>query len=432
MGTESLNNLQTYRNHRIVLWGAGIYGKKILEKCTALSISVVCFCDNNAALWGTEYGGLPVISPEDLKKMNENTHESPEEQGVLVQIALYPAHERYDEITGIIRNQLNELGIQRIYTTDDAMETVFFMVVMNELNETSKNLESIIKQYNPSDEVMKRYFFLEQEYKKLVPQKPMYSFVLNIIDHCNLNCQRCDHFSPLADTKFVTVDCVEKDMKQMSFLLNQSLEKLFIEGGEALLHPDLPEILSVCRKYFPETKIFLMTNGVLLLKQNQSFWDSCRGQQVVISVTKYPVNFDYDKAKEQAEKNQVSYEYYDGEFTTKTSFKLCLDEEKGQDPMRSFLHCHRANQCIYLMEGKFYLCPTVSNVKYLNQRFGTDFKVVEKDYIEIHQAKSKEDLTEFVAKPSPFCSYCMTAMKFEQIPWAVSKKLSTEWLPEKS
>lgn len=40
-------------NNTVVVWGAGYFGKKVLEASTELGFTVDSFCDNNQELWGT-------------------------------------------------------------------------------------------------------------------------------------------------------------------------------------------------------------------------------------------------------------------------------------------------------------------------------------------------------------------------------------------
>lgn len=44
--------LETYKTHKVVLWGAGEMGKKFYELLNYFDIEVYAFCDNNEALWG--------------------------------------------------------------------------------------------------------------------------------------------------------------------------------------------------------------------------------------------------------------------------------------------------------------------------------------------------------------------------------------------
>lgn len=41
---------------------------------------------------------------------------------------------------------------------------------------------------------------------------------VNLADHCNLNCQCCDHFSPVASEKFYEFNQYSKDIKRLSYL----------------------------------------------------------------------------------------------------------------------------------------------------------------------------------------------------------------------
>lgn len=51
----------------MIIFGAGIRGKKILKCLNAIGVEVEFFCDNNEKLWGKEVENVPVISPSILK-----------------------------------------------------------------------------------------------------------------------------------------------------------------------------------------------------------------------------------------------------------------------------------------------------------------------------------------------------------------------------
>ena len=38
----------------------------------------------------------------------------------------------------------------------------------------------------------------------------------HLADHCNLNCQCCDHFAPIADNYFLDLDEFERDMSRLA------------------------------------------------------------------------------------------------------------------------------------------------------------------------------------------------------------------------
>ena len=45
-------------------------------------------------------------------------------------------------------------------------------------------------------------------------------FNVNLVDHCNLNCKYCDHFSPVAEEKYVDIKELERDFKRINSLVN--------------------------------------------------------------------------------------------------------------------------------------------------------------------------------------------------------------------
>jgi FkbM family methyltransferase len=53
------------RKHGIVLFGCGVFSKKILEGLRKIGIEPLAFSDNNQKIWNTETEGLKVFSPAD-------------------------------------------------------------------------------------------------------------------------------------------------------------------------------------------------------------------------------------------------------------------------------------------------------------------------------------------------------------------------------
>ena len=59
----------------------------------------------------------------------------------------------------------------------------------------------------------------------------------HIVDHCNLNCGGCSHFSPLADPWFEDFDTFKKDFLQLYDITHGNVGVIRLMGGEPLLHP---------------------------------------------------------------------------------------------------------------------------------------------------------------------------------------------------
>jgi hypothetical protein len=277
--------------------------------------------------------------------------------------------------------------------------------------------------------IVQRWVYRQQARRRLTPQRQLSYFVLSILDHCNLRCKGCDHFASIADERLVSLDEIVKDLAQMSKILDGNTERIGVMGGEPLLHSQLKEILISTRLFFPATVIQLVTNGLLLLRQDEEFWRVCREQNIVIVNTKYPIHLDYETIKKIATGRGVMYEYYgDSGKITKTSYKIPMDIEGQQDPKKSFMKCFHANALPLLMEGKLYPCTVAPNIRHFNKRFGTHMELEDGDFLDIHCVQKASELFDFLSRPKPFCRYCDVSNRSYNHKWERSQKESSEWL----
>jgi MoaA/NifB/PqqE/SkfB family radical SAM enzyme len=251
---------------------------------------------------------------------------------------------------------------------------------------------------------------------------------LHLTDHCNLNCRGCDNFSPLSPDVFADVDVVEHDCTRISELSNGKVHEVQLLGGEPLLHPQITTFNAIVRKCFPTVPVKIVTNGLLLLKQPDTFWESCRKYNVEIMVTKYPVRLNHDMMEQYVRKQGVAFSFYGSTRSVpKTMQCVPLDVTGRQNPRDSFLRCSSANRCISLDNGKIYTCSLIPYVKYFNAYFGENLIVTDDDFIDIYKAQSIGEILTFVAKPMPFCRYCNRKGIIWDVGFGISKKEITEW-----
>lgn len=262
--------------------------------------------------------------------------------------------------------------------------------------------------------------------KKMQPH-PILSFEVHLAEHCNLNCRGCDNFSPIAEKSFVNIQILERDLKRLSELCGGVAKRIHLLGGEPLLHPDIVQVMKVTRKYFAHSQIDIYTNGVLLDKQEEQFWQTCSDEKVNIMVTKYPVKVDYEKSEKKASQYGINFVYCNGKKDVKKLFRITMDTSGMQDEFDSFMKCHRANECITLKNGKLYTCTTIPNIQHYNKAFGENLIVTDKDYVDIYSIKSFDDMMEALAKPVPFCRYCAIGADTKLYDWSQSKKEKSEW-----
>lgn len=249
-----------------------------------------------------------------------------------------------------------------------------------------------------------------------------------LAEHCNLNCRGCDHFAPIAKPQFADFTSLAMDFARLSVLFDGRADEILLMGGEPLLHPEIEKFMVMARKNFQKAKIEIATNGVLLLKQPESFWEICRENNISINVTKYPISLDFKAMEEKSAIYGVKYHYYGAtDKVVKTLFQHKLSMTKTQDAWTSYLLCGRANDCIYLQDGRLYTCTVAPTVRHFDKQFGTNLFNAVENSIDIYAAKSAQEIMEFLAKPIPFCSYCRIAETVSGIPWCKSKKTIDEW-----
>lgn len=332
---------------------------------------------------------------------------------------------RLDEETranALAQQQLVQMAQQQMQTAQQQMQTAQQQLLRGR-EQSDEQLAALLQ--NNSNQLQR----LQRGLFRTAPQPRLSYFVLNILDHCNLRCRGCDHFAAIAEKRFVALEDISADLQKMSALTEGRVTRIGVMGGEPLLHPQLKEILAEARRNFPDTLIQVVSNGLLMNQQADTFWEACRDNRIEIVVTKYPIELDFEKMEETAQKWGVAFRYYgDTGEVIKTSYKMSIDVAGRQDPTESFWDCYHANQLPLLMEGKFYPCTVAPNVRHFNKKFGTNMALEAGDYLELDKVSSADELYQFLCTPKPFCRYCKTKERTFGHPWGRSEQKMEEWI----
>lgn len=260
---------------------------------------------------------------------------------------------------------------------------------------------------------------------RFVPRVSL-TFLVHIVEHCNLNCRYCGHFSPIAEEEYLDIDEYKRDCVRLSELFNGEASNIQIMGGEPLLHPQVLDFLQITRECFPIGRVRLVTNGLLLPKMGDEFWKKCRDCKIEISVTEYPVAFDYGKWHQFADENNVKYTAYYAGTRTMRKFSVSL-EDRLYHAEKAFSRCWLANSCITLRHGRMYTCATAAYADHLKCYFNLDLPLSNSNGIDIYTVNHKEELMQRLARPIPFCGFCDGGVSPE-CEWGISNKSRYEWL----
>lgn len=286
--------------------------------------------------------------------------------------------------------------------------------------------------------------------KKMMPRKSTdFLLEVNLADHCNLNCQCCDHFSPIAEETYLDFDQYVKDIHRLAELMDGKIGLMKLQGGEPLLNSRVIDYVKVTRECFPESYICLFTDGLLLPKLGQkekdNIWEAVREYEIEVRLTKYPIPLQTDQIVEQAQIHGVPVIFFDqpkyrkearlwilseigaGKYRgEKHSVKHPFDLEGKQEKYR-WISCYQFNEVPVLRDGKIYPCPMIPYVHYFNKKFHQNLGVKEDCYIDIYQVSSYTEIAEFCTHRTSFCDYCAVHMRSTRT-WKQSEHSMEEWV----
>lgn len=263
--------------------------------------------------------------------------------------------------------------------------------------------------------------------------KPKMDYLeIQIVDHCNLNCKGCTHYCGITEPKFYNVEDFERDLRELSSKLDIGVIRLM--GGEPLLHKDVNKFLVIARQFYPNSDIRIVTNGILLSKMEEEFWNTLRDTKIKIDMSIYPMGGTAPlKALDAIGKHVFKYYVHESGWTSietalgytpvASKFIMKMDKNAGiENAQSSFDKCHKT--CKNFRDGKIFHCPEACYLDNYNKYFKTDL-VAEKG-ISIYE-HTAEEILEYLSKPIETCKYCVFDDRIKLIDWQISKKEADEW-----
>ena len=322
-------------------------------------------------------------------------------------------------------NKLNSLGI-KVFSIEDitGADIGCFEKLDNTVSEKNNlYIKTFIESYKGRWE----YILNDKSHKIMIERlnKPI-GLNIHLTDHCNLKCKGCSHFAPIADEYYISKEALEITLSNVFSNVKTVFNELCLMGGEPLLHPKLVELLNTSRRYCPNIPITLVTNGLLLISQDESIWEACRKNDVIIQITCYPIPCDYEAIIEYVKKQNVKVKIYvdrrDGKFRKDT-----LEISGSNQPVYNYAKCRIGGLYPQIRDFKLYRCATAANINILNKKFRTEFKHDKRDFLTLTEMIDDECVRDFLFSASPFCRYC-NLEKQQFMKWDFSKKEKEEWL----
>ena len=240
-------------------------------------------------------------------------------------------------------------------------------------------------------------------------------------DHCNLNCRGCSHFSGLVTKPtFPVLEIFTRDLEKLHKFIDD-IKQIRIMGGEPLLNPEVGEYVKLCRRLYPKTFLHVVTNGLLLQKMSDNFFDIVKSNNAVIDISVYPpIKNHIPQIAKFLQEKKVAFRVL--KFVDKFSIKHTMN--KHNKIREIFLKCSRAN-CHFLYDGKIAACCFPFMVKYFNNYFQKNLP--SNGFVDLYEEGiTTEKIKLQLATPFELCGYCTNHVN---VKWATISHPSpiTDW-----
>ena len=242
----------------------------------------------------------------------------------------------------------------------------------------------------------------------------------HIVDHCNLKCRGCSHFSGLAEPNFKNLNDFKHEFTMLSTLTDSKIRTIRIMGGEPLLHPQVVDFCVCARRLFPISEIVLVSNGILLPKLSDEQINILNSYDIDLCVSNYGLNLNMN----QFNKFKVHYFHNKNDM-----YNISLDLLGAQPKSLSFQNCDLVNGGWYFFkDGRIYQCCIMANIDYFIKHFNADISY-DLDDISIDISNhTLEEIEAFLSTPHNVCAYCDTIVRHHSYQhFGVSKGDIREW-----
>lgn len=240
-----------------------------------------------------------------------------------------------------------------------------------------------------------------------------YGMEINAARGCTNGCQFCNHASTrYTEPYFMEPEVLKRDLDRIKDLLRTKL--LFCQGGEPLINPKIVELLGLVYDSGIAKQCGILTNGKLLPKMGDDFWEMLGTRKMELRMSCYPdldpsiVPFVQDKAEKWGffvRPQQIN------------TFKPLFLKNDGS----TYFGCPWS-RCLTLHENYFYICP-------LSAFFPKQFMNLPEHIDGIClDGLDEPRLRDFINRDHPLetCKICAGG-RGKDVPWSQAKS-KDEWM----
>lgn len=241
----------------------------------------------------------------------------------------------------------------------------------------------------------------------------------HIVDHCNLKCRGCSHFSCISDEYFKDLNEFKEELRDLAE--KEEVRTIRIMGGEPLLHPEWFYFLETAKEIFPSANVTLVTNG-LLFNKIEPYIDRINELGLGVCLSDYQLDL-----KGRYILDRIHNKVIHGKGSL---YNISLDLNGNQDVMTSFYNCDLSqNKWYFFKNGRLFTCCIFANIDIFKRHFGIDIDYdIDDVSIEV-KSHTAEEIERFLTTPHKACKYCNTIKRKQTYrKFETSKKEVSEWI----
>lgn len=369
---------------RVFIYGAGLLFQIAYKKYDFSCLNIIGISDMKFEET-CDFMGIKAVKPDDIASLNPDV--------ILVSI------KEYKSLVKKFTNQFPEIEVLPLIKKPEIPAFLrrninhnFWIESHGLHGKKPKNLSAIKKLSMKLD-----YLFGKID----IPQ-----LEFNLTTKCTLRCKHCSNFIPQLQGNEHCPISIEEFKLQLTNLLKSAnkIRNLLLLGGEPLLVKNLEEYLEFAASKNKVEKVWIVTNGTLLLSDKLIETAKKYRNKTVIWLSNYSKNEElksklkHDKILQQIKDAQLDYDYVED---LNWGYTSPIGTEKLRDDSKEyFREC--SNNCVAVFGGKIYVCPRagVFDLKGI-------YTPAESETIDLNKTVTKKQLKDFYSKESfSACNYC--------------------------
>ena len=232
---------------------------------------------------------------------------------------------------------------------------------------------------------------------------------MHLSDCCNLNCRGCTHFSPLFHKVDIDKESALSDVRQLSRKVSHIID-FYLLGGEPFLNNEVSDYVRSIRAILPHTRLFIVTNGLLIPRLPKEILTCLHDEQVIVSISEYePTHQQIEDITACLDEAGVIYQLRP--YDDKQVFNIPLEiVPSGKYPFKCI-----SQDCVNIYKGGVSRCPTLMYLYKFNEAFNENLPTA--GILRLDDCPDGKELIKKLHEVVPLCQHCIE----KSIPWSKCK-----------